>query len=366
MKKAKPGTVGIEEYRGKYRLQLPRMIANGSSRYISTGLDTHNPGSIKQVQRLAWDIEDAIAADKFCIDDYRASKSQPKKQITLSELWQLFSEHRKTDLAVSTYHKAYQGKWKRLIASVPYENPNDAEKIKDWIVQHRGASSARQILILLNAASNWAVSQGLLKTNRFTGLSKGIKRPKRKPIDAFSTSEMLAILDAFRGDHYETFVNFLFITGCRTGEAIALQWKQIAPDYRSVTINASYYLGLDTRKPTKTGETRSVPCNPQLIRLLKGLTRGAQTDQVFTSVSGGIINNNRFLSDYWKPKINQLIEQRLVERYRPAYNTRHTAITRMLESGLTAAEVARVVGNSPRVINDHYAGVSRNIVLPEI
>ncbi|MBN3872286.1 tyrosine recombinase XerC [Nostoc sp. JL33] len=366
MAKAKAGTVGIEKYRGKYRLRLPRAIAEGSNRYISTGVSIDSQEGYKQAQRMAWDIEDEIARCKFNLAKHKATiKSEPIPQLTLVELWQRFSNHKKASVALSTHHKVYEGTWKRLISLVPYQSPDDAEVIKDWIVKHKPANTARQVIIHLCACMDWAVSQGLLNTNRFTGLSKGIKVTKGHNIDPFTTAEMLAILQLFQGSHYENFVHFLFLTGCRTGEAIALQWKQVAPDYSTVTINATYYLELRARKPTKTKKSRVVPCNNQLSQLLQKLTRGQPTDQVFTSLEGCVINNHNFLLYHWRPKITQLIEQGLVERYRPAYNTRHTAITRMLESGLTAAEVARVVGNSPRVITEHYAGVSRAIVLPE-
>ena len=364
--KAKAGTVGIEKHKGHYRLRLPRVIAEASGRYLSTGLSIHDPNSLKQAQRLAWDIEDKIVEGQFNPSAYKATlKTQLTPQLTLSELWQLFSDHKKSSVAISTYHKLYDGTWRRLIASVPYQSPDDAERVKEWIVKNRPPRTTKQVLIHISAAMDWAKSQGLIEVNNFSGLSKGIRVTKGNFIDPFTASEMLAIIQMFQGSHYENFVRFLFLTGCRTGEAIALQWKQVSPDYKSVTINATYYLELKARKPTKNKKARLVPCNLQLSRLLIGVSRGKPTDQVFTSLEGKIINNHNFLLYHWRPKITQLIDQGLVDRYRPAYNTRHTAITRMLESGLTAAEVARVVGNSPRVITEHYAGVSRAIVLPE-
>ncbi|MHC5778010.1 site-specific integrase [Nostoc sp.] len=367
MVKAKPGTIGLEKYRGNYRIRLPRAIAGGSSRYLSTGLSVDDPNSYKQAQRLAWDIEDKIDNGSFNLSDYKATlKPQLIAQLSLSELWLLFCEYKKPTLAISTYHKIYQGTWRRLIADIPYSSLNDAELIKEWIVKNKPSWTAKQAIIHISAAMDWAVSQGMIGTNKFSGLSKDIKVPKGNFIDPFTTSEMTAILQIFQGDHYEAFVHFLFLTGCRTGEAIALQWKQVALDYSYVTINATYYLELKIRKPPKNKKSRKVPCNPQLSRLLQGLVRGNPTDHVFVSLQGCIVNSHNFLLHQWRPNINQLIDQGLVDRYRPAYNTRHTAITRMLESGLTAAEVARVVGNSPRVITEHYAGVSRFTVLPEI
>ncbi|MEH2309521.1 site-specific integrase [Nostoc sp.] len=364
--KAKQGTVGLEKHGIYYRIRLPRAIADGSSRYLSTKIAIDDPEGYKQAQRLAWDIEDEIARGTFDRSKYQ---NKPKQQVavllTLREIWQLYSDFRKPDLAISTYHSHYEGTYKKAIDMIP-QSPEDTEGVKDWLVRNKPPHQARRILILINAAMDWAVSQGLVTNNKFKGLYSTVKKPKNKNIDPFSTLEMLAILEAFQGNHYESFVRFLFLTGCRTGEAIALQWKQVAPDYSYVTINATYYHELKVRKPTKTGVSRVIPCNSQLVFLLKTFTTGLPNTFVFSGHSTDYVDNKKLLRFYWKPRINQLINQGIVDRYRPLYNTRHTAITRMLEFGLTAAEVARVVGNSPKVINDHYAGVSRFTVLPEI
>ncbi|MFN6537050.1 MAG: tyrosine recombinase XerC [Nostoc sp. EkiNYC01] len=364
MVRAKSGVVGLEKHGNNYRLRLPRAIAEGSSRYISTGLRIDSPDGYKQAQRLVWDIEDQIHKGTFKVTDHKNQNKIPDK-ITIKDLWQRYTEYKQSEIAVTTLNKTYGG-WSNIISLLPYEYPEDAGAIKIWLLNNKSNIRARQFIIHMSAALDWAVSRGLLAENKFKGLSSDIKVTKGYQIDPFTTSEMLAILETFQGSHYEHFVKFLFLTGCRTGEAIALQWKQVADDYSYVIINATYYLEKRARVPTKTKTTRKIPCNSQMARLLQGLSRGNPTDYVFTSLQGCVINNHNFLLYHWRPNITRLVEQGLVERYRPAYNTRHTAITRMLESGLTMAEVARVVGNSPRVINEHYAGVSRSTVLPEI
>jgi integrase len=60
------------------------------------------------------------------------------------------------------------------------------------------------------------------------------------------------------------------------------------------------------------------------------------------------------------------VEDGKVEHYLPQYNTRHTAITLLLEAGLDAKDIARLVGNSPEIIYKHYAGNKRDLIVPEI
>ncbi|MEO1561772.1 MAG: site-specific integrase, partial [Cyanobacteria bacterium J06632_19] len=47
------------------------------------------------------------------------------------------------------------------------------------------------------------------------------------------------------------------------------------------------------------------------------------------------------------------------------YQTRHTFITLALKNGMNVKDVARLVGNSPEIIYRHYAGQSREIVVPD-
>jgi integrase len=51
--------------------------------------------------------------------------------------------------------------------------------------------------------------------------------------------------------------------------------------------------------------------------------------------------------------------------YRKLYQTRHTFITLALDNKMDVKDVAKLVGNSPEVIYRHYAGQSREIVVPD-
>lgn len=139
-------------------------------------------------------------------------------------------------------------------------------------------------------------------------MAEEIKLPKKDTdtIDPFSITERDAILQAFfehlTYSHYYSFVKFLFMTGCRTGEAIALQWKHINPDCTLITFAESYNSSLKVRKTTKTGKARKFPCNPVLRDLLLSIRPGDHQpdDLVFTSPTGLPINNVRFSNQVWK------------------------------------------------------------------
>lgn len=169
---------------------------------------------------------------------------------------------------------------------------------------------------------------------------------------------------------------FLFLTGCRTGEAVALQWRYINTDVTTITFCESYNSSLRLRKTTKTGRSRTFPCNRVLQELLRDIrpTDYQPTDLVFTSPTGKPINNVRFINEVWKGSVTkkqtykgivtELVKQGSVRRYRPQYNTRHTFISMVLEAGLTIPQIAALVGNSPTVILRHYAGCLSQVDVP--
>jgi integrase len=84
-------------------------------------------------------------------------------------------------------------------------------------------------------------------------------------------------------------------------------------------------------------------------------------DMVFPSPSGKPVDLNNFRNRTWKTVLAGLDIQ-----YRKLYQTRHTFITHILETGkLDAKDVARLVGNSPEVIYQHYAGNKQELIVPE-
>ncbi|MBD2683238.1 MULTISPECIES: tyrosine recombinase XerC [Nostoc] len=393
--KSARGNVGVEEYRGKLRLRLPRLVTQaGQNRYLNTGLDG-NDINRRRVDSIANWIEEEIITGQLdpTLERYREkleSYKQPQltivkpntPQTNLMELWERYCEYMKPQLATTTYRKDYARKYHNHIKALPTKDLSQAIAIRDYLLTQLTPNAAKRVLTYLAACCKWAVSSGLAKDNPFAGMSEDIKLPKHDSdaIDPFSRVEMNTIIKAFEDTrpHYAPFVKFLFWTGCRTGEAIALQWRHINSECTQITFAESYDSALGIRKGTKTGKSRKFPCNNQVRELLLSI-RPINPDpeqSVFTSPTGGIVNSTRFSNQVWKGGrvgqkcyngvIQQLMDDGKIERYRCPYNTRHTFITLMLEQGLTVTTVAKLVGNSPEIILKHYAGNTVPLTLPEI
>jgi integrase len=391
--KSKSGSVTINTYRGTLRLRLPRSIAGGVQLYLYTGL-TVTSQNTRSVQVIALQIESDIEAKCFdtTLETYKQAINSLKgtqqveivpKKLTLNQVWDKYCEFKESQLANTTYHKDFLLRYQNIIHALPSKKLTDAIAIRDYLVENHSAGTAKRLLMQFNACCRWAKKSGLIADNPFTDLTADIrvKRWDTNKIDPFTSLERDAIITAFESDtqykHYSSFVKFLFSTGCRIGEAIALQWKHVSRDCSEVYFCESYS-HLYGRKTTKTGENRKFPCNNELKALLislkpqqfnqNWLVFPSHTDDKEIKVGGfiriwkGYDNRGEFMPGI----VSSLIDKGLVSRYRPPYNARHTFISMCLEKGVSVQQIARWCGNSPEVIYQHYAGITQTIEVPEL
>ncbi|WP_250123640.1 tyrosine-type recombinase/integrase [Chroococcidiopsis sp. CCMEE 29] len=379
------GTVGVESYRGKLRLRMPRTLFGGKQKYVYTRLDDDNEGwheAYSRAMRIESDIRKGVF--DFSLKTYQPRRPEltilTSQRLTLLELWDKYSEYRRSQVAETTFKVNYQLRYRNAIAELPTQRLQDAILIRDYLLRNKTAATAKQLLVQFNACCNWAVKSQLIKENPFSGMASDlrvIRSSREDSIHPFTPAERDAIIQAFEEhphyQHYTPFVKFLFWTGCRTSEAVGLRWGDVNQGCTLITFSS--VISKNTRKGTKTGKSRKFPCNQQLQSLLQSVrpSKPEPDSLVFPNPIGNPINPAVFLHNAWsgdesKGKIGivtQLVKEGKVERYRPQYNTRHTFITMTLEMGVSPTQVGRWVGTSTETISRHYAGVIRQLQVPE-
>ncbi len=72
------GSVGIESFRGRLRLHLPRQLFNGQNKYLTLGL-TDTPENRNLAEQKAHQIELDIQADDF---DETLAKYKPQRHLS--------------------------------------------------------------------------------------------------------------------------------------------------------------------------------------------------------------------------------------------------------------------------------------------
>ncbi len=400
--KASKGNVGIENVKGRIRLNFPRQWFDGTQKRVMIGLEWNKENlkfteSITKQMELDWlsgyfdltlkkylpNLEKQLVNNVVDIPGKRA-------EMPLLELWDKYCEYRKPSLKITTYKLAYCGTYYNYIKSALEAVGNDAVAICNWLIENKGKTDVLNTLVQVSFAHNWGVKQGFVSSNPYEDLVAELKKSKAvskaskrdeegNTVDdkedendrrAFSLDEAKAIIEAYETSktvsHHAPLVKFLFYTGCRSGEACALKWKHIKQDCTVINFKDSYNGKTKTTGDTKTYVSRifRVAVGSKLHQLLKELeNKRLEADNpnelVLKSKAGKQIYWSNF-SKTWRGEgehrsvINDLIEQDKVKQYLKPYATRHTFITHQINKGHSAHVIAALVGNTANVIWKYY------------
>ena len=383
------GQVKLESFADRLRLRW----SYRSKRYcLSLGLHDTQVNRRVAIQK-AQQIELDMISDNFDIslDKYKPEpfekEPEPKKVLgnpqTFSEAFEkhwgdfvIYKQRRvENPFTIISMYSPLEKKLKTFKQKIV--GKEEATVFIEELLAQISPTTVKKYLNTLNNFCNWLQENELVEDtwkNPFKGLKQLCKpRPTQKP-PPFTLEEIRTIIAGFEKDkyyaHYLGYVRFLFMTGCRTSEAIGLQWKHISKNCSEITfMEASVRKDTGTgrlRKSTKTNRTRKFPCNKELQKLLRSIRpKDYNLDQlVFPSPSGKSMDATNFLNRPWTKVLGKCGMTKENGLYRCQYNTRHTFISHMLAKGMSVVEVAKLTGHDPKVLLDHYADVIHRVNAP--
>ncbi|MHC2144086.1 tyrosine-type recombinase/integrase [Pseudomonas sp. PSXD-163] len=223
----------------------------------------------------------------------------------------------------------------------------------------------RNALVKLSTILRSAATDGLISRNP----AESLQLPKRtkKEIDPFTLEEANEIITRLY-DHphwpsqiYAAFFEFVFFTGVRLSEGLALRWDAVDLEKKIAHIRRTVALG-EVVERTKTGKDRFVLLNERALRALefakdyaerrrKGKGRVTESPFIFPpSKNAEFVQQTSDLHHQWRPVLKEL-----GIRYRPPYNCRHTYATICLMSGLNPAFISQQLGHSVQMLLSTYA-----------
>ncbi|MFJ3259687.1 tyrosine-type recombinase/integrase [Pseudomonas sp. NPDC086581] len=223
----------------------------------------------------------------------------------------------------------------------------------------------RNAIARLTTVLNSAVSDRLITSNPAEALE--LPRRGRKEPDPFTQEEADRIIAAmYARDFWPTSIyaalyEFMFYTGMRIQEALALQWDAVDIQQKQARIFRVLALG-EIEERTKTHKTRTVLLNHRALHALefarayaerrkKGVGSVKTTPFVFfPSKNHEHVKQTSDIHHQWRPTL-----QALGIRYRRPYNCRHTYATMCLMSGMNPAFIAQQLGNTVQVLLSTYA-----------
>ena len=256
-----------------------------------------------------------------------------------------------------TYTRLWARSWGPLIGNLPatHVTKDEISKAINQLARSYSAKSLKNQRGLLAAVCARAVDHGWLPTNP----TKGVRLPRareteRQEMRILTLDEFAGVLDRCH-PHYRPFVRFLAGTGCRYGEAVALQVQDVS--LPNVRIRRALKWSPDNVRavgPTKTRKSnRTVRLPGQVAADVAELIRDRPGDALlFTAPRGGPIQHRTFWSDIWLPAVQHLEPRPRI------HDLRHSHAAWLLADGIPIHVVqARLGHESITTTVDTYGGL---------
>ena len=354
-------------------------------------------------------------------------------ELTVGAMWEDYLLWKRPQVEVTTYQKSFGGPFTNLIKGLVWNNKTriftdsgnglfdthlsdvDADK---WFDDSMGCiRNKRDTLAALSEAFTRLQSQGKTKltknpfvlenktenkTNKYKSTVDvdGIEREwwdvpdnesdnDERDRRSFSKADRDTIISAFYNHknaakrEIAPLVEFRFLTGCRSGEAFALRWRDCfrGKEQNNIVFSRSYEGQSKVTKNTKTGDIRIFKMYPKLWELLLRIkpVDAQPNDLVFTKLNGKSWDTGEACKkwhgrtvkrngvEYTYPGVvTQLATDGLIDGYLPFYNCRHTFISLMAHAGTDLFLLATACGNSVEVIQKNYLGINPDVSFPDI
>jgi integrase len=285
-------------------------------------------------------------------DSKKAKYFSEQKEITIKDYLTEWLEDKKPTIKTSTYVD-YVKTINILINQFGEINLHDLKRknVYEW-VKNLNCSNKRisNLISPLKTALSDAYQNGIIESNVISGWNyKKIQPPKKSDVDPFSQEEQKLILSELSGQA-KNLIQFMFWSGLRTSEVVALEWGDI--DFK----NKTALIQRAKTQSAKTAETTKTKSGERELKLLAPALDALIQQKQHTFLKRGIVFNNPMTNLPWagdQPIRRTLWIPALKKagvKYRRPYQTRHTYASMNLSAGETLAWVSNQMGHSTVII----------------
>ena len=183
----------------------------------------------------------------------------------------------------------------------------------------------------LSALFSWAIERGLVDENPIAKTKPRNERPRDRVLRGDEVARLLAALDDSPED-FRDVVLLLLLTGCRSGEVLALRWREVSTGGSEPRLTIAA-----TR--AKARQTREVPLIPQAVEVLERRREKGEDDFVFPSESA--TGHLTRIKKSWE----KMIKHSGIEHATP-HDLRRSVAQACLDAGADFAVVSALLGHS--------------------
>lgn len=214
---------------------------------------------------------------------------------------------------------------------------------------HWSRQTIKLRLIVLNQVYNFAIVKGYVKYNPCSAVKVPVKAKSNKR--GLPQQNSIEIIKKSVADDFGLFPYLLIYTGCRRGEALALSYRDINWEEKTITINKTVIY--KNGKPEIQDHTKSnagnriVPLLPPLEKVLNKRGRG----YIFT-FEGKLLTQSKFIMlwDIYKKEHNISLTP---------HQLRHAYATILYEAGVQIKDAQALLGHaSSEITQEIYTHIS--------
>ena len=274
------------------------------------------------------------------------------------------SRSRANDRTRADYGREFRLHVPSVLAQKPIETIT-REDVGLWLIELQekklSAKSIRNIHGTISSAMKDAQADDLIRRNPFLGQTRSI--PIRHEEMVFLTPGEYKLFREFVLEHYRPFIDFLFTTGLRFGEATALLPEHFDLAQRRLHVVTAWKRQPDntfvSQEPKSASARRTLRLTARQVDVVTDLMRPGEL--IFRNKNGGRIHQNSFHPHTWQPALKVAAEAGFTKRPRP-HDLRHSHAAYLLSINQPMLAVSRRLGHaSIQITNDRYGHL-----LPEV
>jgi len=324
--------------RCRERIKLPPTTANLKK------ARNHRASIIEAIYRGTFDYAITFPNSK------KAQLLSPTTNINTAEYLDNWLKKRQKQISSSTYHnykKIFYNRYIPRFGDMPLCDLNRLE-VRKWCATLQSSNKTiSNLLSPLRCALQEAYEDGILEENPIANWKyKNREAVKNHDnIDPFNKQEQQNILNNINEQCNKNMIKFLFWTGLRTSEMIALRWQNINLKQKTCLIDRAWTESAKQPEPPKT--KNSIRTIKLLQPAIDALNSQKQHTQKHTYIFLDPISKQPWTGDskirkrIWIPAL-----KKANIRYRKPYQTRHTFASMMLSSGENSMWLSRYIGHA--------------------
>ncbi len=331
--------------------------------YTDDGRPKHKTLYGKTIQELEKKLADfkSLQNRGIVIDD---------KKITVGEWAMIWLKLHKADKAYNTYEMYRRTVEKHIIQSIgnirlSALKPHHVQEMINDIIQQGHIRTAETVKLTIRQI----IKQAIIEEYIYKDVTMSISMPKKeKPKKRALTDGEKAIMQRADLDIKErAFIDLLYYTGLRRGEALALMVSDIDFVNKKITVNKNLVFKSNQSEiklsPKSNAGNRELPIPDKLIHSLKELIQANKNIYLFTKEDGGLITRSAFrrLWDSITDKFNIAAGGNKFKRTDIEHNTvplrliadditphlfRHTYATSLYNAGIDIKTAQYLLGHS--------------------